>query len=110
MAAGDDLEDIGYEYVPEFERVLPFRRYFRKMREGRRTHQIHLVERSNTEWWDRHLLFRDYLPRRAPSRATVPLRLRSPTPTRLPTRRSAAEPYFLPKMGGYPDGTHRPSR
>ncbi len=31
------------------------------MREGRRTHQIHLVERSNTEWWDRHLLFRDYL-------------------------------------------------
>jgi GrpB-like predicted nucleotidyltransferase (UPF0157 family) len=55
------LEGIRYEYVPEFERVLPFRRYFRKMRVGRRTHQIHLVERSNTEWWDRHLLFRDYL-------------------------------------------------
>jgi hypothetical protein len=31
------------------------------MREGRRTHQIHLVERFNIEWWDRHLLFRDYL-------------------------------------------------
>jgi GrpB-like predicted nucleotidyltransferase (UPF0157 family) len=55
------LVGIGYEYVPEFERVLPFRRYFRKMREGRRTHQIHLVERPNAEWWDRHLLFRDYL-------------------------------------------------
>jgi GrpB-like predicted nucleotidyltransferase (UPF0157 family) len=55
------LVGMGYEYVPEFERVFPFRRYFRKMREGRRTHQIHLVERSNTEWWDRHLLFRDYL-------------------------------------------------
>jgi GrpB-like predicted nucleotidyltransferase (UPF0157 family) len=55
------LVGIGYEYVPEFERVLPFRRYFRKTREGRRTHQVHLVERSNTEWWDRHLLFRDYL-------------------------------------------------
>ncbi len=55
------LGGIGYEYVPEFERVLPFRRYFRKVREGRRTHQIHLVERSNAEWWDRHLLFRDYL-------------------------------------------------
>ena len=55
------LVGIGYEYVPEFERVLPARRYFRKMREGRRTHQIHLVERSNAEWWDRHLLFRDYL-------------------------------------------------
>lgn len=55
------LVGIGYEYVPEFERVLPFRRYFRKMREGRRTHQIHLVERSNAEWWDRHLLFRNFL-------------------------------------------------
>jgi GrpB-like predicted nucleotidyltransferase (UPF0157 family) len=55
------LVGIGYEYVPEFEQVFPFRRYFRKMREGRRTHQIHLVERSNAEWWDRHLLFRDYL-------------------------------------------------
>ena len=55
------LVGIGYEYVPEFERILPFRRYFRKMQEGRRTHQIHLVERSNAEWWDRHLLFRDYL-------------------------------------------------
>jgi GrpB-like predicted nucleotidyltransferase (UPF0157 family) len=30
----ESLVDIGYEYVPEFERVLPFRRYFRKMREG----------------------------------------------------------------------------
>src|SRR5215211_127888 len=38
------LVGIGYEYVPEFEQTLPFRRYFRKMREGRRTHQIHLVE------------------------------------------------------------------
>ena len=40
------LVGIGYEYVPEFERVVPLRRYLRKMREGRRTHQIHLVERS----------------------------------------------------------------
>jgi GrpB-like predicted nucleotidyltransferase (UPF0157 family) len=55
------LVGIGYEYVPEFEQVFPLRRYFRKMQEGRRTHQIHLVERSNAEWWDRHLLFRDYL-------------------------------------------------
>ncbi len=55
------LAGVGYEYVPEFERVLPFRRYFRKVRDGRRTHQIHLVERSNGRWWERHLLFRDYL-------------------------------------------------
>ena len=55
------LEAIGYEYVPELERQIPSRRYFRKRRERRRTHQIHLVERSNSEWWDRHVLFRDHL-------------------------------------------------
>jgi GrpB-like predicted nucleotidyltransferase (UPF0157 family) len=39
----------------------PIRRYFTKDdSEGNRTHQIHLVER-NSEWWDRHILFRDYL-------------------------------------------------
>ena len=55
------LGDIGYEYVPELERHIPSRRYFRKKLGGRRTHQIHLVERSNSEWWDRHVIFRDYL-------------------------------------------------
>lgn len=57
----DGLVSIGYEYVSEFERELPFRRYFRKLRDGKRTHQIHLVERSNAGWWDRHVLFRNYL-------------------------------------------------
>ena len=55
------LEAIGYEYVPEFERQMPSRRYFRKLRGGRRTHQIHLVERSDAAFWDRHVLFRDHL-------------------------------------------------
>ena len=55
------LETIGYEYVPELERQMPFRRYFRKLAGGRRTHQIHLVERSDSAFWDRYLLFRDYL-------------------------------------------------
>ncbi len=55
------LTGIGYEYVPEFEEDLPLRRYFRKAQRGRRTHQIHLVERTNAEWWDRHILLRDYL-------------------------------------------------
>ncbi len=55
------LEAIGYEYVPELERQMPQRRYFRKLRQGRRTHQIHLVERSDAAFWDRHVLFRDYL-------------------------------------------------
>jgi GrpB-like predicted nucleotidyltransferase (UPF0157 family) len=55
------LSGIGYRYLPELERVFPSRRYFQKLREGRRTHQIHLVERSNSEWWERHVPFRDYL-------------------------------------------------
>lgn len=55
------VESLGYEYVPEFEDELPDRRYFRRWTDGRRSHQVHLVERSNTEWWDRHVRFRDWL-------------------------------------------------
>ncbi len=52
---------LDYEYVKEFEAELPFRRYFRKDNsEGVRTHQIHLVE-IESDWWVRHLVFRDYL-------------------------------------------------
>ncbi len=52
---------LGYVYVPEFESELPNRRYFRRALEGRRTHQVHLVERTDTQWWDRHVAFRDWL-------------------------------------------------
>lgn len=55
------LAAIGYEYVPRFERELHRRRFFRKYTEGRRTHHVHLVERSNSDWWDQHVLLRDYL-------------------------------------------------
>lgn len=55
------VQSLGYEYVPEFEEELPDRRYFRRWTDGRRSHQVHLVERSDTEWWDRHVRFRDWL-------------------------------------------------
>ncbi|MDQ4069311.1 MAG: GrpB family protein [Actinomycetota bacterium] len=55
------MESLGYEYVPELEDELPDRRYFRRWAGGRRTHQVHLVERSNTDWWERHVSFRDWL-------------------------------------------------
>ncbi|MHB8450794.1 MAG: GrpB family protein, partial [Mycobacteriales bacterium] len=55
------LGRLGYDYVPEFEAELPNRRYFRKTAGGRRTHQVHLVERTDTDWWDRHVAFRDWL-------------------------------------------------
>lgn len=51
----------GYEYVPEYEGQFPQRRYFRRSEHGRRTHQVHLVERSNIDWWDRHVSFRVWL-------------------------------------------------
>ncbi len=51
----------GYEYVPDFEDQFPERRYFRRGQDGHRTHQVHLVERTNAEWWDRHVRFRDWL-------------------------------------------------
>ncbi len=55
------LESIGYEYVPEYEKEIPERRYFRKnSREGVRTHQIHVAEKKSA-FHKRHLLFRDYL-------------------------------------------------
>jgi GrpB-like predicted nucleotidyltransferase (UPF0157 family) len=60
------LANIGYEYVPAYERPsaidegMPFRRYFRKDLDGERAFQLHMVE-AGSEFWARHLLFRDYL-------------------------------------------------
>lgn len=54
------LEAIGYEYVPEFEKDLPMRRYLRKSKGGIRTHHIHMVERSS-DFWNKHIAFRDIL-------------------------------------------------
>ena len=54
------LEALSYEYVPEFEDVMPERRYLRKARAGHRTHQIHAVETGGA-FWLRHLAFRDHL-------------------------------------------------
>src|SRR5579872_5715182 len=56
------IEAMGYEYLPELELEKGFedRRYFRKSKNGIRTHQIHVVE-VNSEFWKRTLLFRDHL-------------------------------------------------
>ncbi len=54
------LELVGYEYVPEFEKDLPMRRYLRKSTDGVRTHHIHMVERSS-DFWNKHITFRDIL-------------------------------------------------
>lgn len=55
------LASLGYSYVPEREQEMPERRYFRKSNpEGVRTYQIHVVQKKS-EFWQRHLQFRDYL-------------------------------------------------
>ena len=54
------LASIGYQYVPEFEDQLPERRYFRKDVDGVRAFHMHIVEKGS-DFWVRHLLFRNAL-------------------------------------------------
>lgn len=53
------LQALGYEYVPEFEATIPERRYFRRKWAGEAYH-LHMVAVTSA-FWERHLLFRDYL-------------------------------------------------
>ncbi len=55
----EHLEHIGYEYVPEYEKELPNRRYFRKGKASKHVH-LHMVE-IDSVFWRRQLAFRDYL-------------------------------------------------
>ncbi len=54
------IQSIGYTYIKGYETAMPDRRFFQKNVGNVRTHQIHLVE-LNSNFWIRHLLFRDYL-------------------------------------------------
>jgi len=51
---------LGYQYIQKYEKVMPYRRYFKKIAHGTDTHHIHMVA-AGGEFWQRHLLFRDYL-------------------------------------------------
>jgi GrpB-like predicted nucleotidyltransferase (UPF0157 family) len=58
----EPLRALGYDYVPEYEVELPERRYFRKGRRGAEGDKYHLhVVELGSEFWLRHLAFRDYL-------------------------------------------------
>jgi GrpB-like predicted nucleotidyltransferase (UPF0157 family)/protein associated with RNAse G/E len=56
------LRSIGYEYVPEYEKEIPERRYFHRGPRGvpNKHFHLHMVEHTS-DFWKRHLLFRDYL-------------------------------------------------
>lgn len=54
----EPLRALGYDYVPEYEAVMPNRLYFRKG--DPRGFHLHMVEPEG-EFYERHLRFRDYL-------------------------------------------------
>ena len=54
------LEGLGYEYIPQRELDTPERRFLARPETKPRTHHIHLVE-FGSDFWERHLLFRDHL-------------------------------------------------
>jgi GrpB-like predicted nucleotidyltransferase (UPF0157 family) len=56
----DRLSIYGYEYIPEYERALPDRRFFKRVVRGVRTHHVHVVE-IDGHYWKRYLKFRDSL-------------------------------------------------
>jgi GrpB-like predicted nucleotidyltransferase (UPF0157 family) len=54
------LTMYGYEYIPDYECVLPDRRFFKRVVAGERTHHVHVVE-AEGHYWRRYLKFRDML-------------------------------------------------
>ena len=56
----EPLEGVGYEYVPEYNDIIPERRYFHKGPAEARTYHLHMVEHTS-DFWRKHLSFRDWL-------------------------------------------------
>jgi len=56
----DILSELGYEYVPRYERELPERRYFVKPSLASLRVHLHAVELGGSFWLE-HLAFRDAL-------------------------------------------------
>ncbi|HEY0029304.1 MAG TPA: GrpB family protein [Bacteroidia bacterium] len=54
----DGIVGLNYEYVEEYNAIIPERRYFRKT--GEHNFHIHLVQNGGG-FWKRHILFRDFL-------------------------------------------------
>ena len=54
------LTELGYEYYKDFEEVLPFRRYFRKFIDGKRSFHIHATPAGHY-FRNIDLIFRDYV-------------------------------------------------
>ena len=53
-------QQLAYSYVPEYEATFPNRLYLQKHPSTGDQFHLHIVE-VNSEFWEVHLLFRDYL-------------------------------------------------
>src|SRR5204863_4693770 len=51
---------FGYQYIEEYNLIIPERRFFEKDINGIRTHQIHMVS-FYSDFWDRLIFFRNQL-------------------------------------------------
>lgn len=57
----EPIRSLGYDYISQYENVMPQRRYFQKVSvSGEHSHHIHLVT-LNSVFWQEHILFRDFL-------------------------------------------------
>jgi len=55
------IQSLGYDYLQRLEEVIPERRYLQLVNpEGEHLYHLHLVV-TGSEFWQRHLIFRDYL-------------------------------------------------
>ncbi|MFN3214949.1 MAG: GrpB family protein [Acidimicrobiales bacterium] len=55
------IESIGYRYRPDLEAGFANRRFFQREGDDVRLVNLHVAERTDVDWWDRHLAFRDWL-------------------------------------------------
>jgi GrpB-like predicted nucleotidyltransferase (UPF0157 family) len=97
------LINLGYQYVPELESQLPERRYFR--RGTPETHHVHMVAVSS-DFWEEHLLFRDYL-RTHPQAAEEYGKLKRGLAGRFPFDRDAYRAGKLPFIDTVVDAARR---
>ena len=91
FALVSSIEELGYTY--RGENGIPRRHYFVKGSPDKRTHHLHMFEKTNEEWTT-HLLFRDYL-RAHPEVAAAYQQLKEDLAAKHPNDRKA-----------YTDGKH----
>ena len=54
------IETLGYQYIPEYEKQIPDRRYFHKPVNPPRNFHLHCTA-INSNFWNKQIAFRDYL-------------------------------------------------